>query len=123
MSSTQIVLTAGKTQCQLIVEHVTATGGITSWEAINHYGITRLAARIHDLNNTGRAMKAEDIGDGYVRYVPDHKARADYYRVSINNLMYLGSPSEIAQKLPRLTEKFVQNLRLTITKPAQLSLV
>ncbi|QFS87603.1 MULTISPECIES: helix-turn-helix domain-containing protein [unclassified Marinobacter] len=123
MASTQQVATSGKTQCQLIVEHVRKNGGITSWEAIQHYGITRLAARIYDLNNTGASMKAEEIGDGYVRYVPDYKARSEYYRRKIDNLMFHGSPSTIAEKLPQMTERYCQNLRLAIGKPRQLTLV
>ena len=66
-----------KTQCELVADHIETYGGITAWEAIKEYGITRLAARIHELQGTGQVMKAEDIGDGYVRYVPDYKSRLD----------------------------------------------
>lgn len=123
MSIAQKVPTAGKTQCQLVAEHVAKNGGITSWEAIQHYGITRLAARVYDLNSTGHALKAEDIGDGYVRYVPDYKERANHFRVLIDNLLFHGSPSEIAEKLPRLTMKYCFNLRMIHGRSPKLTLV
>lgn len=72
----QLFPNSGKTQCQLVVEHVEKNGGITAWEAISEFGITRLAARIHDLVGTEDEMVAEDIGDGYVRYVPAYETRA-----------------------------------------------
>jgi hypothetical protein len=42
------------TQQQLIEEHLRKRKkGITSWDAITTYGITRLAKYIHDLRSTG----------------------------------------------------------------------
>jgi hypothetical protein len=42
------------TQQQLIEEHLRKRkNGITSWDAITTYGITRLAKYIHDLRSTG----------------------------------------------------------------------
>ena len=41
------------TQKEMIVRHLTDYGHITSYEAFTEYGITRLAARIHDLRADG----------------------------------------------------------------------
>lgn len=38
-----------KTQCQMVIEHINDYGSITSLEAINKYGITRLGSVIHIL--------------------------------------------------------------------------
>ena len=65
-------------QCQQIVNHIDRWGSINSIEAIRHYGITRLAARIHDLRGTVLTMKAvkdANLAPGFVKYVPDWKAR------------------------------------------------
>lgn len=43
----------GSTQCGLILNHLKENKGITSLEAIQLYGITRLSARIHDLRDMG----------------------------------------------------------------------
>lgn len=40
-----------KTQNEMIYEHMKKHGSITSMEAFELYGITRLASRIHDLRN------------------------------------------------------------------------
>ena len=37
---------------QLVKEHLIAKGSITSWEAIQQYGATRLSAIIFDLRKT-----------------------------------------------------------------------
>lgn len=38
---------------QLVRDHLLEHGSITSWEAINHYGATRLSAIIFDLRKKG----------------------------------------------------------------------
>lgn len=66
-------------QCQQIVNHIEKWGSINSIEAIQRYGITRLAARIHELKGTQYAMKAvkaDNTAKGFVTYVPDTTARA-----------------------------------------------
>ena len=42
-----------KSQCQKILKHLIRYGQITSMQAINKFGCTRLAARISDLKDKG----------------------------------------------------------------------
>lgn len=43
-----------RTQMQLVVNHLERRkSGITSWDAITEYGITRLAKYIHELRRNG----------------------------------------------------------------------
>lgn len=46
-----------RSQNQTIHEHLLALGPITTLEAINQYGITRLSARIYDLRRSGVAIE------------------------------------------------------------------
>ena len=41
------------TQCEKILRHMEDYGSITSLEAVNEYGIMRLASRISDLKQSG----------------------------------------------------------------------
>jgi hypothetical protein len=41
------------TQCDRILRHLTTFGSITSLEAMQEYGIMRLASRINDLKRRG----------------------------------------------------------------------
>ena len=43
----------GITQNERIIRHLTDFGSITTWEAIQEYGITRLPARIFDIKEKG----------------------------------------------------------------------
>jgi hypothetical protein len=47
------------TQNQLILKHLRNEGNITSWDAIQHYGITRLSAVIFNLREMGLPIKTE----------------------------------------------------------------
>lgn len=40
-------------QCEAILSHLMQFGSITTWEAIQQYGITRLSGRIFDLRKAG----------------------------------------------------------------------
>ena len=40
-------------QCEAILNHLMQFGSITTWEAIQQYGITRLSGRIFDLRKAG----------------------------------------------------------------------
>lgn len=40
-------------QCEAILSHLMQHGSITTWEAIQQYGITRLSGRIFDLRKAG----------------------------------------------------------------------
>lgn len=77
-------------QLETVKAHIEKYGSINSIEAIRHYGITRLAARIHELKDTALAMKAEkaeNCSPGFVQYVPDHKAREAYYVRQMNETL------------------------------------
>ena len=41
------------TQCEQVLNHIDQYGSITSLEAFREYNITRLAARIHDIEVSG----------------------------------------------------------------------
>lgn len=49
------------TQNQQVLEHLRRFNGITSIEAINRYGITRLSARIADLRHDGHIIGSESV--------------------------------------------------------------
>lgn len=40
-------------QCDIVLRHLQAFGSLTSLEAVNEYGILRLASRINDLKRMG----------------------------------------------------------------------
>lgn len=44
------------TQCEKILEHMRSRGSITSLEAVQEYGIMRLASRISELREAGFAI-------------------------------------------------------------------
>lgn len=48
-------------QNELVLEHLKEIGHITSLEAMNLYGITRLAARISDLRREGHHIIASTV--------------------------------------------------------------
>lgn len=48
-------------QLELIKRHLDKKGHITSWEAIERYGCTRLSAKIYDLRNSGTLIKTESV--------------------------------------------------------------
>jgi hypothetical protein len=55
------------TQCDRILRHLKDYGSITSLEAVNEYGIMRLASRINDLRAQGIAISSEVVS-GKNRY-------------------------------------------------------
>lgn len=55
------------TQCEKIVRHLQDHGTISSLEAINEYGILRLASRVNDLKRRGYNIVGE-IKTGRNRY-------------------------------------------------------
>lgn len=48
-------------QCERIVRHLKDHGSITSMEAMNEYGIMRLASRINDLRSQGIPIVVETV--------------------------------------------------------------
>ena len=49
------------TQSNIVLEHLKKHGSITSWQAIQKYGITRLSARIFELRKQGFKIANENI--------------------------------------------------------------
>lgn len=56
-----------ETQCSRVLRHLLDTGSITSAEAMQEYGVMRLAARINDLRRQGYPIETE-ILTGKNRY-------------------------------------------------------
>jgi hypothetical protein len=48
-------------QTERILRHIKDYGSITSLEAMNEYGIMRLASRMSDLKKAGYAVRAETV--------------------------------------------------------------
>lgn len=48
------------TQNEIIIRHLKTFGRITPVEAMNEYGIMRLASRIHDLKQEGYRISSEN---------------------------------------------------------------
>ena len=65
-------------QCTQVLNHMKFYGGITTLDAVNKYGITRLSARIADLKNSGIV-----IYDEWVTVINRYgqKCRVKEYRV------------------------------------------
>lgn len=69
------------TQKKMVLQHLRLSGSITSYTAIDHYGITRLAHYIYLLREDGHAIKTENVtaknrfGNTvtYARYVMEKK--------------------------------------------------
>ena len=55
------------TQSQRILRHLQDYGTITTWQAIEDYGITRLSARVFDLKEMGYKISGE-VKSGLNRY-------------------------------------------------------
>ncbi len=51
----------GPSQRKLIEKHLKNKGSITSWQAIQWFGCTRLSAVIYDLRNEGMKIKTEYV--------------------------------------------------------------
>ena len=49
------------TQCEKIIRHMEDYGSISSLEAVNEYGIMRLASRISDLKRMGVSISKETV--------------------------------------------------------------
>mgnify|MGYP002661199886 CR=1 FL=1 len=49
------------TQCDQVANHLIEHGSINDAQAREHYGISRLAARIYDLRGRGFLIESEDV--------------------------------------------------------------
>jgi len=63
-------------QNDIIIKHVKAYGSINSVEAIQHYNIMRLAARVTELSGTPDAMRSFPLPEGFVEYRFDPMTQA-----------------------------------------------
>ena len=69
-------------QCEKILRHLEDYGSITSLEAMNEYGIMRLASRVTDLKNKGYPITREMVrgvnrygeATSFARYELDRRA-------------------------------------------------
>lgn len=50
-----------KNQIDSIIHHLKYKGKLTSMEAIDKYGVTRLSDKIHKLRNAGLKIKMENV--------------------------------------------------------------
>ena len=66
------------TQSQRILEHLERHGSITQKDAIDNYGIMRLASRVNDLRKQGYPIQTEMV-KGRNRY--DEETRYARYRM------------------------------------------
>lgn len=72
------------TQCEKILRHMEKYGSITSLEAMQEYGIMRLASRVSDLKKAGFHIRVETAcgknrfgeATSYARYRLDKKEGA-----------------------------------------------
>jgi len=48
----------------VVLRHLRAGKRITAYQAVQLYGIYRLASRIHELRNKGHAIKSTEMRDG-----------------------------------------------------------
>lgn len=67
------------TQKEMVLRHMKEMGSISSFEAFAEYGITRLAARIHDLREDGYNIKSS-VHDARNRY--GKKVRFERYTIN-----------------------------------------
>lgn len=69
------------TQCERILRHLEDYGSITSLEAIQEYGILRLASRINDLRRNGHRIVSSTV-TGKNRY--DETTHYSIYKLKEN---------------------------------------
>lgn len=76
------------TQCEQILHHMQTLGSITSLEAMQKYGIMRLASRITDLRRRGIAITKQIVkGEiGMARQLP--MPRTDWRRNERENCFF-----------------------------------
>ena len=52
----------------VVLRHLRTGKRITAVEAVQRYGIYRLASRIHELRNKGHAIKSENVWQGSLHW-------------------------------------------------------
>lgn len=60
------------TQCETILSHLDKYESITSYEAFERYGITRLSGRIKELRDRGYAIVTDMVDNGTSRFARYH---------------------------------------------------
>lgn len=109
-------------QQQSVIDYIERWGSINSILAIKKLGVTRLAARIHELHDTNRAMKAiytDNTAPGFATYVPDWERRRTLLKrrqvqellhvkgseISLVNMKYAGKFALLDQKEREYTQE------------------
>lgn len=99
------------TQADKVLKHVEQYGSIDSWTAIQLYDITRLAAVVHEINKTDKALKAiphKHYKDASVMYIPDIPARLNNLRRKMVELSAQDMPiPDLANQLIEMASKFM----------------
>lgn len=105
-------------QQEKVVKYVALNGSINSIQAIQELGITRLAARIHELQDTPYQMKAicsETLHNGFVDYVADTEGRVkDLRRYVVRDLLNADTPERIASVLHEGAQAVVNVLQAQV---------
>lgn len=70
------------TQADTVLRHIARFGSITTFVAFNHYHITRLASRIHELREKGHPIQgrkeiSHKAGGQYTIYYVDEQYRVN----------------------------------------------
>lgn len=90
------------TQVEKVLRHVKEHGSINVLEAMGMYVITQLGRVVFDTKGTRDALKAipaHDLGDGFVRYVPDWEARMECIENDFLNRLHTAETLEDRQML------------------------
>lgn len=90
-----------KPQEQTILEHLRKHHSITSWEAIQKYGITRLADRIFKLKKAGHDIET-------VMKYPADGSRFGIYLLKDN--IEIQNADKLAEKVSKLKDR-IKNLK------------
>lgn len=90
------------TQIEKVLKHVKEHGSINVLEAMGLYLITQLGFVVHQTKQTRDALKsapAYDMGNGFVRYIPDWEARQEAIENDFLNKLHVAEDNEARQVL------------------------
>lgn len=63
------------TQKEMVIDFIMENGSITTWQAFEEFGITRLAARIADIRKDGHEVHSETVQTKNRYGKPSHYTR------------------------------------------------
>ena len=90
------------TQIEKVLKHVKEHGSINVLEAMGLYVITQLGYVVYQTKQTRDALMAipaPDMGNGFVRYVPDWEARQEAVENDFLNKLHVAETSYDRQML------------------------